>query len=202
MLVVSPARLSESAGLLKDRIAYPIFGKAFALSKSLGPLLYLVWFGVIAVWVVGVFFGVGFFFLTHRSEKQAIQLGVGGAHLVTLFPESPGVYQSISGSDRFLAQPSETATPEKKETAATADIKGAALNGRQQIVPAEPAADGNAEELEPLDALGLRSTTQSLLPTSPHKPHQARSANSRTPQPHPPVQAIQDLLQMHSELLK
>jgi hypothetical protein len=202
MLVVSPARLSESAGLLKDRIAYPIIGKAFALSKSLASLLYLVWFGAIAVWVVGVFFGVGFFFLMHRSEKQAIQLGVGGAHLVTSFPEGPGVYQSISGSDRFLAQPSETATPEKKETAATADIKGAALDGRQQIVPAEPAADGNAEELEPLDALGPRSTTQSLLPTSPHKPHQARSANSRTPQPHPPVQAIQDLLQMHSELLK
>jgi hypothetical protein len=202
MLVVSPARLSESAGLLKDRIAYPIFGKAVALSKSLGPLLYLVWSGVIAVWVVGVFFGVGFFFLTHRSDKQAIQLGVGGAHLVTLLPESPGVYQSISGSDRFLTQPSEAATPERKQIAATADRKGTALNDLQQVAPAEPATDASAEELEPLDALGPRSATQSLLPALPHKPRQARSVNSRTPQPHPPVQAIQDLLQMHSELLK
>jgi hypothetical protein len=129
-------------------------------------------------------------------------LGVGGAHLVTLLPESPGVYQSISGSDRFLTQPSEAATPERKQIAATADRKGTALNDLQQVAPAEPATDASAEELEPLDALGPRSATQSLLPALPHKPRQARSVNSRTPQPHPPVQAIQDLLQMHSELLK
>jgi hypothetical protein len=138
----------------------------------------------------------------HRSAKQAIQLGVGGVHLVTLLPESPGVYQSITGSDRSLTQPSEAATPDNKQTAATVDMKGAALNNRQQMAPAEPATDANAEEPEPLDSLGPRSATQSVLPASPQKARQARSVNGRTPQPHPPVQAIQDLLQMHSELLK
>ena len=202
MSVVSPARLSESAGLLKDRIAYPVIRKAFALSKALGPFLYLVLYGVIAVWVVGVFFGVGLFFLTHRSEKQAIRLGVGDVHLVTLLPESPGVYQSIAGSDRFLPQPYEAATSDKNQTVATADMTGAALNDRQQTASAEPATDASAEELEPLDSLGPRSATQSLLPASPHKPRPARSVNGRTLPPHPPVQAIQDLLQVHSELLK
>ena len=136
MSVVSPARLSESAGLLKDRIAYPVIRKAFALSKALGPFLYLVLYGVIAVWVVGVFFGVGLFFLMHRSEKQAIRLGVGDVHLVTLLPESPGVYQSIAGSDRFLPQPYEAATSDKNQTVATADMTGAALNDRQQTASA------------------------------------------------------------------
>ena len=202
MLVVSPARLSESAGHLKDRIAYSIIRKAFALSNSLSPFLFLVSYGVIAAWVIGVFFGVGLFYLMHRPEKQAIQLGVGGVHLVTLLPESPGVYQSITGWDRSLTKPSEAATSDNNQPAATADMKGAAPNDRQQMAPAEPATDPGAEELEPLDSLGPRSATQSLLPASRHKPRQARSVNGRTLQPHPPVQAIQDLLQMHSELLK
>src|SRR6202008_4359460 len=102
MLVIGPVRSSEPAGLSRDRIIPPIIRKTFALGKSLGPILYLVSVGVIATWVIGVFFGVGFFFLLHhRSSKEALQLDVGGANLSASLVDSPWVYQSMTRLDRL-----------------------------------------------------------------------------------------------------
>jgi hypothetical protein len=70
MFVIARDCLSEPAELRKDRIIQPIVRKAVSLGKSLGPILYLVTVGVIATWVIGVFFGVGFFLLMHHHSEK------------------------------------------------------------------------------------------------------------------------------------
>jgi hypothetical protein len=191
MFVISPDRSSEPAGLRRDRIIQPIIRKALALGKSLGPILYLVSVGVIATWVIGVFFGAGFFLLMHHhSEKEASHLGIGSAHLSASLVESPWVFQPMTRPDRLFPQPSE-----------------AAPRDRQVVARAEPVADQSATELEgrplsadlgitppvlgelspvspppsqPFDAIGPRSAAQSPQSASPHKPHHARPTNTRS----------------------
>jgi hypothetical protein len=207
MFVIDPDRLWESAGLRRDRIIQPIIRKALALSKSLGPILYLVSVGVIAIWVIGVFFGLGFFFLMHHhSEKEASHLGIGNAHLSASLVESPWVFQSMIRLDRLFPQPSEVELGDRDLTIPAPDKKSAVYIDRQVVARAEPVADQSATELEgrplsadlgitppvlgelspvsppsqPLDVIGLRSAAQSPQAASPHKPHQARPTNDRS----------------------
>jgi hypothetical protein len=208
MFVISPDRSSEPAGLRRDRIIQPIIRKALALGKSLGPILYLVSVGVIATWVIGVFFGVGFFLLMHHhSEKEASHLGIGSAHLSASLVESPWVFQPMTRPDRLFPQPSEAAPGDWGQTVAAPDKKSAAYRDRQVVARAEPVADQSATELEgrplsadlgitppvlgelspvspppsqPFDAIGPPSAAQSPQSASPHKPHHARPTNTRS----------------------
>jgi len=228
MLVIGRDRPSEPAALRRDRIAHPIIRKTLARAKSLGPILYLVSVGVIATWVIGIFFGVGFFFLVHHhSENDASRLGIGRVHLSASLAESPWVLQSMTGPDRLFPQPFEVASGDWDLTVAAPDKKNAAYRDRQAVARAEPAADQIAMEGRPLladletiprvlgelspfsrplsqpsDAIGPPSAAQSAQSASPQKSSHARSTNTRTSQQHAPVQAIQELLQKHSQLLK
>lgn len=210
MLVIGRDRPSEPAALRRDRIAHPIIRKTLARAKSLGPILYLVSVGVIATWVIGIFFGVGFFFLVHHhSENDASRLGIGGVHLSASLAESPWVLQSMTGPDRLFPQPFEVASGDWDLTVAAPDKKNIAMEGRPLLADLEtiPRVLGELSPFsrppsQPSDAIGPSSAAQSPQSASPHKPSQARPTNTRTSQPHAPVQAIQELLQKHSQLLK
>jgi hypothetical protein len=95
MSVIDYDRLSGAVGLCIDRLVRPIVQNILYLGKSLGPIIYPISIGVIATWVIGVFFGGGFFFLMHpNSEKQAAYSG--SADLSASLTESPLVFRSIS----------------------------------------------------------------------------------------------------------
>src|SRR5215831_19068313 len=51
--------------------------RRLAPGKSIASPFYLIVFGVIATWTIGVFFGVGFFSLVHHSEKTIAGTGDG-----------------------------------------------------------------------------------------------------------------------------
>jgi len=218
MFVIGRVRPSKPVGLHRDRITYPIIRKTLALSKSLGPILYLVSVGVIATWVIGVFIGVGFFFqMPHHLEKVASHLGIGSTHLGALWVDSRRIP---------FPQLSETAPG---PIVAALDIEIAGYGDRRKMARAERTADPNATDLEdrplsadlrtapgmlgeaslalpppnqPFDAIEPSNAAQLPQAVSSHKPHQDRPTNTRTSQPHAPVQAIQDLLQKQPQLLK
>jgi hypothetical protein len=223
MLVIGRSHSLEPRALRRDRIAHPIIRKTLALAKSRGPTLYLVSVGLIATWVIGVFFGVGFLFLMHpHAKKEASQLGVGGAHLSTSLLENPGVFLSMIGTDELFSLPSEAALGDRGQIVAASDKTSPIFNDLHLVTRAEPFADQVTTDpiSSPLSS-GLNTTLSVLdkqLPGSsapshvkgtgprtvapPYKPHQIPPTSDRTSPVHPPVQAIHDLLQKQPGLLK
>lgn len=223
MLVIGRSHSLEPRALRRDRIVHPIIRKTLALAKSRGPTLYLVSVGLIAAWVIGVFFGVGFLFLMHpHPRKEASHLGVGGARLSTSLAENPGVFLSMTGTDELFSLPSEAALGDRDQIVAASDRTNPIFSDPHLVRRAEPFVDQMTTDpmTSPLSS-GLNTTRSVLdkqLPGSPapnhlkgtgprtvappYKPHQIRPTSDRTSPIHPPVQAIHDLLQKQPGLLK
>jgi hypothetical protein len=91
--------------------------KTLAPGKSLDPLLYLMSAGLIATWTICVFFGVGFFFLMHQSERPTSGLAVDSPDVSVSFAESssPEVMSSAPehASQRDPTENSETRAAER-----------------------------------------------------------------------------------------
>jgi hypothetical protein len=225
MLVIGRNRWSAPGALRGDRIAHPIIRKTLALAKSLGPSLYLVSVGLIAIWVIGVFFGAGFLFLMNPHAKNAAaQLGVGSAHLNASSAETswmllsttgvnelsvPATEEPLANQSRIMAAPDDRTTVfQELQLAARVELladqnitqpDGIRLGGRGDGTASsvlDERLPGSVVLIEPAEAVGLSTGTPS------QRPNQLRSAGGRKPPVHPPVQAIQDLLQKHSGLLK
>lgn len=202
--------LSGPAELRKDRIIQPIVRKAVSLGKSLGPILYLVTVGVIATWVIGVFFGVGFFLLMHHhSEKNASQWGMDSGHFSASSMETPRTSRSITTPDQLFSQASGGA-PGDSDLTVTAPEKKCAVTlhrDRQAGARAEPVEDQSAAQPEdrllsadlgitprvlgelsqvspppsqPSVAIAPRNVTLTPKSAAPRKPHQARATNIRS----------------------
>src|SRR5713101_6773796 len=235
MSVTGADRPSEPAGLLTERRTQTIIRKIPGLRTSLSPLLYLISVGLIATWVTGVFFGVGFSFLMPRSERLVSGLSVSSTDFSVSLAESPWLLQAMTRLDHLFPEPSQLigngaeATPDDRHQSATEPSKPVAVEiGQQAVVPAKPGIGQIARELEgralsadlrdpspalsevvplpppriqPSGATGPQSMVQSSHSVSSRKALQ-RPTDNRTPQSHAPVQAIQDVLQKHSRLLK
>jgi hypothetical protein len=154
-----------------------------ALGKSIGPLFYLVAVGITAAWIVGVFFGLGLFFLTPRSERLVYGWGIESNSSSLSMAETP-----------WLGTTTGAVEPESRPLTGDVRTTPAAV-----AEPAPMAAPPNQAPSEPTGA-----------PSTPHRHHsgshrgqrQERTANTRLPQAHAPVQAIQELLQKRAGLLK
>lgn len=219
-----PARLGRTGR------THRILRRTRALGKSIGPLFYLGSVGIIAVWIIGVFFGVGLFFLTPRSERLDAGRGVESNRSSVSMAESPWLIEALSRLDQLLPGQSPEPVPLVGYTAdavpadgnqpVDAPLKESGLDLERQ--PAPPAEVGTANAaVEPAPAAVAEPTPMAAppsqapgeatgAPNTPPRPHsgshraqhQERTANTRLPQSHAPVQAIQELLQKHSGLLK
>jgi hypothetical protein len=197
------------------------------LGKSIGPLSYLISVGLIATWIIIVFFGAGLAFLIHRSAKPVSAVS-GSAYLVAPAAQSVWVPEAWPGGPTRTSEgtadespgsgPDPPLTTSSKPDAVEADRPLAApseakadrtvIDVGSQVAPADlTTAAQPTDELAP----ALRSETQPPSVTGPQvetrHPHTASArkgqpANTRTVQRHAPVQAIQELLQKHSDLLK
>jgi hypothetical protein len=183
-------------------------------------VFYLVSVGLIAGWIVAVFFGVGLFFLVPRSAKLEPGLGPAGGGFDGLSAQTPWLTQSTSRLDRLSSPP----PPEPPQP-----IGDDAGNANPHQGPAEATIAHTVDE-SPREALSVEvnpisaatgeavpaPAPQSQLSASPkprggasqsshshsRKPSERRPSNTRRAQPHASVSAIEDVLQKHSGLLK
>jgi hypothetical protein len=221
---------SERTPLRRESRTWGLIRRTLPLGRSMGSLFYLISIGLIASWIIAVFFGVGLFFLMPRSAKLASGLSPGG----TSFDASLWLTQSTSRLDRLSDPP--PAGPAQPMGDAAAD-KGRPVvapgspitaNVNPQPGPAkatiahtidEPPGHALTVELGTISAAsgeaGPMPALQSQLSTAPEparasqpprspssrKPLERRPPTTRKAQ-HAPVNAIEDVRQKHSRLLK
>jgi hypothetical protein len=222
-MLASNPELSEPMGLPRNPIIRPIIRNGLALRRLLGPVVYPASIGVIAIWVIGVFFGLGFYHLPHRhSEDETSRLGVGSADLSPASPEgSPRPFRSLASPDQPFRQLSEVELGEL--TVAAPDKKSAIDRDRQVVArskPGDPAVTelmsyppstnrgisapvyGEFSLFSPppnqlSDAVSPQSTAPTLQSAAPLKIHRARPTKSQTAQPQLVRRTSQARLRQH-----
>ncbi len=210
---------AERTRLREESRTWGLIRRTLPLGRSIGSLFYLISVGLIASWIVAVFFGVGLFFLMPRSAKLEPGLRPAGTSFDASSAQTPSLTQSTSRLDRFSGPP----PPEPPQP--TGD-DAAKVNPHQMPVeatiahaveepPGQPltvelgAISGATGEAAPMPAPQSqlsaapkpRGASQSSHSPS-RKPLERRSSKTRLAQPHAPVSAIEDVLQKHSGLLK
>lgn len=209
--------------------------RTLPLGRSIGSPLYLISIGLIASWIIAVFFGVSFYFLMPGSGKLGPGPNPDSARFDDSPAETPWLTQSTRRLDR-LSSPSPPEPPSPVGDAAadkgrpilapgspiTADVKPnpRPAEGTTAHTIDEPAAQALSVELGTISAaVGEPApvpSPQNQLSTAPEprgaspsshsrssrKPLARRPSNTRTAQPHAPVNAIEDVLQRHSRLLR
>jgi hypothetical protein len=154
--------------------------ETLALGKSLSPLLYLISVGLVATWVIGVFFGGGIFLLMHRPERLVSGLSAGHIDSRIFLADS------TLSSNPMPGRPWEPSEADPAENFA----------GKMVHLSIDPPIT------EPSKTGAIEADPQAAVTTERGIDQKRQSASSRTVQAHAPVQAIQDVLQRHSRLLK
>jgi hypothetical protein len=198
----------------------------------MGTLFYLTFLGLIAGWIIAVFYGVSIYLLMPRSARLEAGVSPISNKLNASSAEAPSLVGAKSPPDQLstpppeLPQPSGDVAEDKDQPAVVPGSQSAAI---ANPLPMPPEAIVHATE-EPLGQAvtvqpGTPSpTTGEAAPTlgpqsqppiapeprgssvmsrhPPRKPLERRPSNTRIAQPHPPVSAIQDVLHRHSHVLK
>ena len=77
---------SERTPLRRESRTWGLIRRTLPRGRSLGSLFYLISVGLIASWIIAVFFGFGLFFLMPRSAKLAFGLIPGGTSFDARLP--------------------------------------------------------------------------------------------------------------------
>jgi hypothetical protein len=204
MFLSIPNFLSKSVWIDRDSAIRPIVRKAVALSKSAGPVCYLVSIGAVAIWVAGVFFGVGFYFLTHNNSAGPLS-GIASDHLSESLPETPRVSQSMISLDRLFVSPPKVGFGDVDVAVAPRDEESRGDEDRQAVaraglVPGQSSAElgrplsadlgtiprelGELAQVPPpptrrWDGKEPQSVAPTLRSASPGKPQRSRLTNPR-----------------------
>ena len=225
MSVVGPDRSSVFARLHKGWRTQATTRKSLTLGKSLSPTLYLISIGLIATWIIGVFFGTGFLFLTPR-ERPGSHLAVGRTDIGVFLTESPWLLEAMIRPDPLFPEPfakpaqqagnkAQTGFADRDRTVGTPGGQSAVEIDRRGTALAAPELEGGAlfvdpGELAPVSPPQSRSSASTSLPSAAESPHSASSrkrhqrppTDTHTPQTHAPVQAIKDVLHKHTRRIK
>jgi len=209
---------SERTQLREESRTWGLIRRTLRLGRSIGSLFYLISVGLVASWIVVVFFGVGLFFLMPHSVKLEPGLRPAATSFDASSAQTPSLTQSTSRLDQFSSLPPPEAPQPMGDDAAKANphqmpaeptIAHAAREPPAQPLTVElgaiSAATGEAASMpaqsQPSAAPKPRGPSQSSH-SPPRKPPERRASNTRRAQPHAAVSAIEDVLQKHSGLLK
>jgi hypothetical protein len=96
---------AEHTRLRGENRTWGLIRRTLRLARSIGSVFYLVSVGLIAGWIVAVFFGVGLFFLVPRSVKLEPGLSPAGGGLDGLSAQTPWLTQPTSRLDRLSSLP-------------------------------------------------------------------------------------------------
>src|SRR5438105_13806651 len=114
---------SESEPFRRESRIWGLIRRTLPLGRSIGSVFYLISVGLIAGWIIAVFFGVSIFSLMPRSAKLASGLSPGETSSNDPSAETPWLMQSTSRLDRLSGQ----LNPRASRRALTSD--GAARAG-------------------------------------------------------------------------
>jgi hypothetical protein len=210
---------AERTRLREESRTWGLIRRTLPLGRSIGSLFYLISVGLIASWIVAVFFGVGLFFLMPRSAKLEPGLRPAGTSFDASSAQTPSLTQSTSRLHRFSGPPppeppqptgDDAAKINPHQMPAEATIAHAVEEPPGQPLTVELGAiSGATGEAAPMPAPQSqlsaapkpRGASQSSHSPS-RKPLERRPSKTRLAQPHAPVSAIEDVLQKHSGLLK
>src|ERR1700730_1664398 len=117
---------AERPRLRRESRTWGLIRRTLPLGKSIGSLAYLTSVGLIASWIIVVFFGVGLFFLMPRSAKVESGLSPGG----TSFDAPLWLTQSTSKFDRLSGPPAAGAARPRGDAGGH--------KGRPVVVPGSP----------------------------------------------------------------
>jgi hypothetical protein len=121
---------AERTPLRRESRTWGLIRRTLPLGRSTGSLFYLISVGLIASWIIAVFFGVGLLFLMPRSAKLASGLSPGGTSFDASSAKTPQLLQSASRLDRLSRLP----PPEPPQAIGDA----AADKVRSVVVPGSP----------------------------------------------------------------
>lgn len=121
---------SEDTRLRAGSRTWGLIRKTLPLGRSIGSLSFLISVGLIASWIIAVFFGASLFLLMPRSAKLASGLSPGGTRVDGSSAETLWLMQSTSRLDRL----SSLSTPEPAQPTSDA----AADKARPVVLPRSP----------------------------------------------------------------
>jgi hypothetical protein len=223
---------SERTPLRRESRTWGLIRRTLPRGRSIGSLFYLISIGLIASWIIAVFFGFGLFFLMPGSAKLAFGLSPAGTSLEASLPLTQ---QPTSRLDRVSdlplpapAHPMGDAAADKGRPAVgpaspiTAKVNPLPAPAEKTIahIIDEPPGEALTVGLGTISAATGEAAPPSAPPTrlspapeprgalqsshspSSHKPFERRPSNARPAKPHAAVSAIHDVLHKHSRLLK
>jgi hypothetical protein len=224
---------SERVRLRAGSRIWGLIRRTLPLGRSIGSLFYLISVGLIASWIIAVFFGASLYSLMPRSAKLEPDVSPGSARFNDPSMEAPSSMGSTSRLDRVSSLPPPEA-PHPMDNAAAdkgrpvlAPGSPMTANVNPHPMPAEttahiidePPGQALTAELGSVSAAGVaapipapqslhspapepRGASPSAHSRSSRKPLARRPSNTRAAQRHAPVNAIEDVLQKHSRVLK
>jgi len=188
--------------------------RALALRGSLGPLIYLISIGLIAIWIIGAFFGAGFFFLERRPVNPVSRSAVNSADQnvptvqsgLTRDPTSVQVGRPMKSGASIETQNGAFFSDLKTNTAAPDEwVPKPESQTSAPIATGTPSAAAQPSHTAPTRHRRIRRPTHAQSVQPPPPGPQLRPPTQPGPQLRPPtqpVQAIQDLFERHSDLAR
>jgi hypothetical protein len=143
---------SESTPLRRENRTWGLIRRTLPLGRSIGSLFYLISIGLIAGWVIAVFFGVSIFFLMPRSANLEPGVSPSSTKLNASSEETPWLMQSTSRLDRLSSLPHPEPPQDLGDAAADKPrpvmVPGSPIteNANQRQTPAEATIAHTAEE--------------------------------------------------------
>src|SRR5271166_3204293 len=105
MSAAGPDPQPERTGLRRESRIWRLIRRTLPLGRSIGSLFYLISVGLIAGWIIAVFFGVSFFFLMPRSVKLEPGVSPSSTNLNASSAEAPSLMEATSRVDRLSTPP-------------------------------------------------------------------------------------------------
>lgn len=196
---------AERTRLRRGSRTWGLIRRTLPLGRSIGSQFYLISIGVIAGWIIAVFFGVSFYLLMPRPAKLEPGVSPSSTNLNASSAEAPSLMEATRMPDQLstppppkLPQPMGDAAADKDRPAVVAGSQNAA-NANPLPMPAEATIAHVAEELpgqaptvEPGTPSSAAVGTAPMLapqrqPSTAPEPR-GRSLTSRSLSPHKPIE--------------
>jgi hypothetical protein len=142
----------ESTRLGRESRMWGLIRRTLPLGRSIGSLFYLISIGLIAGWIIAVFFGVSIFFLMPPSANLEPGVSPSGTKLDASSAETPWLMQSTSSLDRLSSLPHPEPPQDLGDAAADKPrpvlVPGSPITAKanQRQTPAEATITHTAEE--------------------------------------------------------
>ena len=216
--------------LARETQPWGLVRRTLPIGKSIGSLGHLISVGLIASWIIAVFFGASLLCLVPGSATLVTGSSEGGDRFNASSAEIPWLFQSTDRLHRLagplLFEPGQPAggAGMVNDGAIVGPGSRVTAGANQRPMPVGPISPDTIDEPQN-QALSVTALSEEPSPAAPPEnraaatagspialhtaqfeisrtKHNQKAAATKVPPPHPPVQAIQDVLQRHAGLLK